>query len=108
MPEAKYYDEKANKRSQKYQSNHIRQIKFGFSIELDADILTQLDSVPNKQGYIKELIRADIAARAKSEPADQPMDYQRGPVSSVPYFDHDPSRITFNAEESAQNPDSAK
>lgn len=27
----------------------------------DADIIEKLDSVPNKQGYIKELIRADIA-----------------------------------------------
>lgn len=27
----------------------------------DADILEKLNSVSNKQGYIKELIRADIA-----------------------------------------------
>lgn len=27
----------------------------------DADVLEKLDSVPNKQGYIKELIRKDIA-----------------------------------------------
>lgn len=27
----------------------------------DADILEKLSSVPSKQGYIKELIRADIA-----------------------------------------------
>ena len=64
MP-TKYYDEKANARSQRYQSGHIRQIKFGFSIEYDADILEKLDSVQNKQGYIKDLIRADIA-RANS------------------------------------------
>lgn len=65
MP-TKYYDEMHNKASQKYHATHIKQIKFGFSIEQDADILAQLDSVPNKQGYIKDLIRADIATRAKS------------------------------------------
>lgn len=31
----------------------------------DADILEKLNSVPNKQGYIKELIRADIAKSGK-------------------------------------------
>ena len=29
----------------------------------DADILEKLSSVPSKQGYIKELIRGDIASR---------------------------------------------
>lgn len=29
----------------------------------DADILARLEGVENKQGYIKSLIRADIAAR---------------------------------------------
>lgn len=29
----------------------------------DADILAMLDEVPNKQGYIKQLIRADIATK---------------------------------------------
>ena len=48
-----------------YNDAHTRQIKFGFSTQYDADILAKLDSVPNKQGYIKELIRADIA-RANS------------------------------------------
>lgn len=45
----------------KYQDKNIRQIKMNFHRTLDADVLDKLDSVPSKQGYIKELIRADIA-----------------------------------------------
>lgn len=33
----------------------------------DADIIAHLDSLPNKQGYIKALIRADIARKSKSD-----------------------------------------
>ena len=66
MP-TKYYNEKTNINSQKYQSTHVRQIKFGFSLEYDADILAQLDAVPNKQGYIKDLIRADIARKGPAQ-----------------------------------------
>ena len=32
----------------------------------DDDVLEMLESVPSKSGYIKQLIRADIAARKKS------------------------------------------
>ena len=53
--------------SRKYNDANIRQVKFSFSIQYDADILAKLDSVPNKQGYIKELIRADIARNQPSE-----------------------------------------
>ena len=51
----------SQKANMKYHKTHLRQIKFGFHITLDADILAKLDSVPNKQGYVKDLIRADIA-----------------------------------------------
>lgn len=54
-----------------YNDTHVRQIKFSFSLTYDADVIEMLDSVPNKQGYIKALIRADIA-RAKSEAAAEP------------------------------------
>ena len=50
-----------------YSATHTRQIKFSFSLQYDADILAQLDAVPNKQGYIKELIRADIAAHGPAQ-----------------------------------------
>ena len=33
-----------------------------FVYTTDADIISRLDTVGNKQGYIKRLIRADIAA----------------------------------------------
>lgn len=52
----------------KYNTANTRQISLNFSLNYDADILAQLDSVPNKQGYIKELIRADIAGSAQNAP----------------------------------------
>lgn len=48
----------------KYDAANTRQIKFKFNLKTDADILQKLDSVDNKQGYIKDLIRADIAKEA--------------------------------------------
>ena len=36
------------------------QIKMKLSRNTDKDILDKLASLPNKQGYIKELIRADL------------------------------------------------
>jgi len=54
ISEARY---RANR---KYHDTHIRQIKFGFNITIDADILDKLDSVPNKTEYVKDLIRSDI------------------------------------------------
>ena len=49
----------------RYQKAHVRQIKLALNITTDADILARLDSVDNKQGYIKQLIRADIAKPGK-------------------------------------------
>lgn len=57
----------AHKRAtMRYDKENMRQIKFNLSKKYDLDIISHLDSVPNKQGYIKDLIRADMA-RAKSE-----------------------------------------
>lgn len=51
------------KRAQiKYDKAHTRQITFKFNLKTDADILERLDSVENRQGYIKEIIRNDIEA----------------------------------------------
>ena len=44
----------------KYQKTNTTQIKLSLNNKTDADIITKLDSVPNKQGYIKGLIRDDI------------------------------------------------
>ena len=46
--------------SAKYDANNTRQIVFKFNIGTDKDILDRLDSVQNRQGYVKELIRKDI------------------------------------------------
>lgn len=57
----------AHKRaSMKYDKENMRQIKFNLSLKYDQDIISYIDTLPNKQGYLKSLIRADMA-RAKSE-----------------------------------------
>lgn len=48
--------------SAKYDADHTTQIKLKLNDKTDADILTKLDSVDNKQGYIKSLIRQDIGS----------------------------------------------
>lgn len=50
---------KANAR---YDRAHTRQIVMKLNKNTDADILDWLDSMENKQGYLKALIRADMAA----------------------------------------------
>lgn len=44
----------------KYKQKYIRQIILKLNKKTDADILTKLDEVDNRQGYIKKLIREDI------------------------------------------------
>ena len=46
--------------SMRYNETHVKQIKLNLNLKTDADILSQLDKVGNKQGYIKDLIRRDI------------------------------------------------
>lgn len=51
----------AEKRAaRKYDEAHTVQVKMKLNKKTDADILDKLDSVPNKQGYIKGLIREDL------------------------------------------------
>lgn len=47
----------------KYKQNRTRSIRLEFNIDTDSDILAKLDSVENRQGYIKRLIRDEIAAK---------------------------------------------
>lgn len=47
-----------------YDKRATRQIICKFNRGTDADILEMLDAQPNRQGYIKKLIRDDIARRA--------------------------------------------
>ena len=44
----------------RWDAENTVQISIKLNKNTDADILERLDSVPNKQGYIKELIRSDI------------------------------------------------
>lgn len=44
----------------KYDAANTRKILLKLNLNTDADILQRLDEVGNKQGYIKELIRADM------------------------------------------------
>ena len=45
----------------KYKKANTKQIALQLNIKTDTDILKKLEEVPNKQGYIKALIREDIA-----------------------------------------------
>lgn len=45
---------------EKYDSNNTTQLKLKLNNKTDADILEKLQNVPNKQGYIKGLIREDM------------------------------------------------
>ena len=45
---------------QQYAKEMLQRINIALNKEHDADILEWLNKKPNKQGYIKELIRADM------------------------------------------------
>ena len=52
---------KAQLRAQaKYDKDNTIQVKLKLNKKTDADLISWLDDISNKQGYIKELIRADI------------------------------------------------
>lgn len=50
----------------KYDKANTTQVRMKLNLKTDADILEKLDSVGNKQGYIKALIRADIEAQKQN------------------------------------------
>lgn len=49
----------------KYDSLNTKQIKLKLNLKTDRDIIEQLEKQGNKQGYIKQLIRADISKEVK-------------------------------------------
>lgn len=57
--------------SERWDRENTRQIKFKFNLRTDSDILNHLDAQPNVQGYVKKLIRADIAAQADAVPEEK-------------------------------------
>ena len=50
----------------KYDAANTKKILLKLNRRTDADVISKLDTVPSKQGYIKTLIRADI----QKTPAD--------------------------------------
>lgn len=52
-----------SKSQDKYDKEHCVQIKMKLNKEYDKDIIEKLNSVDNKQGYLKFLIREDLKTR---------------------------------------------
>lgn len=48
---------------ERYDKTHCRGVYLKLNVKTDADILARLESVENRQGYIKGLIRVDIARK---------------------------------------------
>lgn len=48
-------------RQARYDAAHTVQIKLKLNTTTDADVLAALEAAGNKQGYIKRLIREDLA-----------------------------------------------
>lgn len=63
---------KASIRQTRYDSTHCRTYGLKLNNVTDADIIEKLASVPSMQGYIKQLIRDDIA-RAQAAPNQHPV-----------------------------------
>lgn len=49
-----------SRNSIKYDKENTKRVYIKLNKNKDSDILSYLDSKPNKQGYIKELIRKDM------------------------------------------------
>lgn len=50
---------------ERYAAKYKKQYKLDCFTSTEQDIIEKLESVPNRAGYIKSLIRADIAANDK-------------------------------------------
>ena len=57
--------EAQKKAKAKYDKGNTKQIILKLNLKTDKDILDLLQSVGNKQGYIKDLIRKDICYKCK-------------------------------------------
>ena len=51
----------------KYDRGNTTQFRLKLNNKTDMDIISRLESVPNKQGYIKQLIRADLEKGKETE-----------------------------------------
>ena len=64
--------EARTKANMKYQAANTRQVSLTLNTKTDKDILTKLNTVGNKQGYIKGLIREDIAKEQEGGSSEKP------------------------------------
>jgi hypothetical protein len=45
----------------RYNEKHVQQFKIALNKNTDTDIIEHLSTISNKQGYVKKLIRDDMA-----------------------------------------------
>lgn len=55
----------------RYDSSNTRHFHLKYNLKTDADILAHLDKQTSIQGYIKSLIRADIAANGGAQEEEE-------------------------------------
>ena len=53
--------EAQRKAQRRYDARNTRQVHIKLNLRTDKDVLEKLDEVHSKQGYIKRLIREDLA-----------------------------------------------
>ena len=53
-------EEKRTRPQDRYNSTRCKLYSFRFVLSTEADLIARLEAQPNKAGYIKSLIRADI------------------------------------------------
>lgn len=46
--------------TKKWQAQHVKRYGFPVMMDTESDVIQKLESVPNKSGYIKDLIKKDI------------------------------------------------
>lgn len=49
-----------NRATAKYNKANTKQYQIRLNLKTDSDLIAKIESVPNKLGYIKQLIRDDI------------------------------------------------
>lgn len=65
-----YYNQTSLKADTKYKKANIIKVNMSLNRNTDGDILSYIATIDNKQGYLKCLIREDMARRAKEEPRE--------------------------------------
>lgn len=64
---AKLQSKAQSKATTKYQKEHTKAFVFRCNVEGDADIIEHLAKVGNVAGYLKDLVRKDMAAGARGQ-----------------------------------------